>query len=296
MTNKVHVVFGENAYLRRAAQRQLLSNFPSSASVVRMHARDLEEHGYAQVCKQRDLLQASCPTIYFIQAEDELLAFWQYIIANEVSNVLVFDYKKKSLGKSLLQHIQTAKAETVPCGKPRAGDYYPLVAQMCREQRLNLDRCGQKTLLAACGHDLDRLHNEVQKLSLIFAQENISTDDIRPHLGLLREETVFIITDLLLRKEYLQAQTQVENLLRQGAQALPLLGLLVYFTRNVLQAGSSAMPAFQQQKYQRFAGNKRHYLEVLQRCQATDAGLKSSAIAPVLAIYALIDDMAQAEQ
>ena len=269
MSETLLVVYGECAYLRK---RKVDAYIQHARAVTRLTTVD----DFTSLCHQSDLFAAE--TLYIITTTDEMCDLWQYICEHGASNALIFNYPCKNLSKKLLQMCTKANAVITHCPTPKPYTYRKLLASMCQEKGLKLDTVGQQTLLRVCGNNLDFLHNETDKLALLFGKQNIGSNDIAPHLGILREDDVFLLTDLLLRRKYNQAQIAIEKFMRRGMHALQLLGLVAYFLRN-------------KQQKTRQSASAANVMRLLKVCQQADISLKTSATSAKLTMFDVIESI-----
>ncbi|MDE3270333.1 MAG: hypothetical protein OYH77_08660, partial [Pseudomonadota bacterium] len=279
------IIYGASEYLRRRAIEAYLKQHQDYAIVKLTTVEDFDF-----LCHQSDLFAPK--TLNLISTNDEMLPLWQYLAKHGTSNALLFNYQRESLSKKLLKLCKEAAAVITHCPEPSAYAYRRLLATMCQEQGLDLDAKGQQTLLRTCGNNLDFLHNETSKLALIFGNQRISHDDIAPHLGILREDTAFLLSDLLLQRKYDQAQIALEKFLRRGDATVQLLGLIAYCLRKQLSSNNHPPYANRTPNH---AGQSptspAHTLQLLKACQQADANLKTAATPAQLAMFDVIEAM-----
>ncbi len=286
VTERIIVVYGEDDYLRRQAEQEVSANFND---VTSLDVQQLRHDELIARCCQRDLFQTGMQ-LYIIRSKDEQHSLWKALleVRGRFFNVLLFNCRKKSLSAALQKTFKTLKAKLIACPSPRPHEYAKHLQRICMQHNLQLDRGGQQLLLEHGGLQLDTLANEVQKLALIFATRKITATDIAPHIGLLREDSSFVIIDLLLNKQYSRAQLMVEKLLQRGESALAILGVLAYFLRNVILAteGQLKLAPRQVTRYQNLARNchSATCLDLLALCQQADMDLKTSRARPELVL------------
>lgn len=286
-SSQTHVVYGECAYLRRHKISSYIKQYHTH-TLTRVTVVD----DFATLCHQSDLFATK--TLYLITATDEMRDLWQYLSEHGASNVLLFDYQRKALPKKLIELCKKANASIDHCPEPKPYAYRTLVASMCREKDLQLDATGQQTLLRACGNNLDFLHNETDKLALLFGNQPISSNDIAPHLGILREDVIFLLTDLLQQRKYNQAQVALEKFICRGEQAVPLLGLIAYSLRNRLRSNDRNPSPYRQQYTHAQSASPAHIMRLLKECQQADASIKTSATAAKLAVFDVVEALRSA--
>lgn len=286
VTERIIVIYGEDDYLRRQAERAVRADFSAVTSLDVQQLR--HDELIARVC-QRDLFQPEAQ-LYVMHSDNEQRSLWQALLCvrGSLCNVLLFNYRRKTLSPAGQKLFKSLKAKLSPCPSPRPSEYPAHLQRICAHHNLQLDRGGQQLLLEHVGMQLDVLANEVQKLALIFGADKIKTTDIAPHLGLLRQDSSFVIIDLLLNKQYSRAQLKIEKLLQRGESALAILGVLAYFLRNVILASEGQLKLAPRQltHYQSLARRGSHAtcLELLAHCQQADMELKTSRLRPALVL------------
>ena len=282
----ITVIYGEDDYLRRQAEQEVRTGF---ASVSSLDMQQLSKEEFVLRCCQRDLFQRDTQ-LFIIRSKDEHRNLWQALAATKLKlcHAVLFNCRKKSLSATLQKTLKTLPAKSIACPTPRPHEYTKHLQQICSRYQLQLERHGQQLLLEHCGMQLEAIANEVQKLALIFGKSKITAKDIAPHLGLLREDSSFVIIDLLLGKQYSRAQLAVEKLLQRGESALAILGLLAYFLRNLILAseGQLKLAPRQVSRYQSLARTcpPTACLNLLATCQQADMDLKTSRARPELVL------------
>lgn len=284
VTEPIIVIYGEDDYLRRQAEQEVSANF---SEVTSLDVQQLRHDELIARCCQRDLFQPDVQ-LYVLRSKDEQRSLWKELLEVRVKfcNVLLFNCRKKSLSAALQKTFKALKAKLIACPSPRPYEYAKHLQRICIQHKLQLDRGGQQLLLEHGGLQLGALANEVQKLALIFGADKITATDIAPHLGLLREDSSFVIIDLLLSNQHSRAQLAVKKLLQRGENALAILGVLVYFLRNIILASEGQLKLAPRQvtRYQNLARQcqRTTCLELLTYCQQADMDLKTSRTRPEL--------------
>ena len=282
----VTVIYGEDDYLRRQAEQEVRAGF---AIVSNLDVQQLSKEEFVLRCCQRELFQTDVQ-LFIMRSKDEHRNLWQALAATKLKlcHAVLFNCRKKSLSATLQKTLKTLKVKSIACPTPRMYEYTKHLQQICVRYQLQLEPRGQQLLLEHCGMQLETLANEVQKLALIFGTSKVTAQDVAPHLGLLREDSSFVIIDLLLGKQYSQAQLAVAKLLQRGESALSILGLLAYFLRNLILAseGQLKLAPRQVSRYQSFARTCQPAicLDLLATCQQADMDLKTSRARPELVL------------
>ena len=158
--------------------------------------------------------------------------------------------------------------------------------------------------------------DEIMRLALIFAPSDgsaaapIAAAAIAPSLGMLREDFVFELDNLLVARQYGKAQALLTGLLQRGESALALLGILARHCRMAIRVheaqrgGRGANPRdlatelrlpFNVVKgYTQYVAKSspRTFAAVLGICQEADIKLKSSGADEELVLGRVIERLA----
>ncbi len=184
----------------------------------------------------------------------------------------------------------------IPCYEPLPRNLPTFVEALARKFDLQLDRTAANFLILNLGSDLWLLENEIKKLALLMPKGQQATVElISPHLGFLRDDHAFILSNHLLEGRLADAQGLLLSLLQRGESSLAILGLLTKHVRQALIAQSPklkgtspknlatalGLPPFVASKYADYArkGSEATFLKALSLCVQADRYLKSSKIA-----------------
>jgi DNA polymerase III delta subunit len=128
-------------------------------------------------------------------------------------------------------------------------------------------------LIDSNGLDLSRLHNEVQKMAFVFVDHNkmLTSEDIAPILGIIREDHVFELFTLLRGKQSSKAQLFLEHLLERGEKPIAVTGILSRYARDMI------------------SNNKKNGVESLSLCAAADSILKSRRVHETALLGSIVD-------
>ena len=146
-------------------------------------------------------------------------------------------YNKGKVLIDVKREIERVGGTEIPCIEPGSGEIARFVGALARKNHIDLSSEAITLLLECFGNDLARLDNEIRKLSLVFPNraELLNASDVAPHVGLIREDEIFAVDNLLLTRQWSRAQLFVGELLNRGETPIALVGLLARHCRNALQ-------------------------------------------------------------
>ncbi len=249
-----------------------------------------------------DLTQSSGmfdPTsAYCIRRVDKTKDFLKFISeiphAQAIQNHLILSVEAAKPSVKFLDECKRLEAVMIPCFEISQPEAYSYAAMLCRKFSLKLSQGAQKFLLDCVGDDLFRLENEIQKLSLIFANSPVAAEaqDLAQYLGLLREDHAFKLTNLIMARRSAEAMTLVNDLLERGESSLAILGILARHLRMAIKIAVARqvenrdleisrklqIPAFIIKSYNEYVrtANIRNLAHAIALCQKADLSLKTS--------------------
>jgi DNA polymerase III delta subunit len=235
-------------------------------------------------------------------------------------NHLCFVQEGGTLPAGVKAELTRLEAYELPCVEPWPNELTPLIGAMARRAGLPLQQDAVQLLLEAVGADLTKLENEITRLALIFAAPPAAEPQaippfaaaaLAPMLGMLREDFVFELDNLLLQRQYAKAQALLTGLLQRGESALALLGILARHCRLAIRvheaqrragrplnprdvAADLRLPFGVARSYTQYVAKAkpRTFAAALTLCQETDQQLKSSGIAEELLLGRAIEALA----
>ncbi len=215
----------------------------------------------------------------------------------KVQNFVVLFLETDKLSPKLSELIKKNNALTIPCLEPSDEDFPNISSHLLKKRKLHLNPESLRVLLKNSSHNLYALENEIDRLSLIFTDEQIVTPaELIPHLNTIPEEQSFKMISLLLERKNIQTKIFIESLLQQGESPIAINGLIAWHCRNALKVhaslnkGSDASPIKLSytllKAYQQYIRHMpaQQVMHALIECQKSDTTLKSSATNPNLVL------------
>jgi DNA polymerase III delta subunit len=292
------VAWGNSDYFINKASLAFRKNFSAQESVYygSFDAVQLSTVEFMNLTRSSGIFDPTAA--YCIRRVHEVKEFWKNLaeITNitAVQNHLFLCVEGSKLPVKFQEHCQRLACSMVPCFELSGSDLQSYLTLLCRKFSLITSAAGQRFLLECIGDDLYRLENEVQKLSLIFAdsKEEIGPNELAHYLGILREDHAFKLTNLLMNGRPTDAMVLVTDLISRGESSLAILGIFARHLRIAIKVAISRqvdsrdyeiarklqLPAFIIKSYNQYAKkvNVRNLAHALVLCQRADVILKTS--------------------
>jgi len=306
------VVYGTSEFLLNRSIETLRARAVAGGAVAAsIEATTLTEPTLHALCSQTSLFEPE--TFYVIRRCEQARKLPKQLelapAGAGLGNRLCFVYKGESLPAALRNELGRLDAKAIPCFDPWPSEMKEVITTLSASLGLKLKPDAVQLLIDTGGADLVKQHNELRKIALIVAGEEVrplTAADLAPYLGMLREDDAFQLDRLLLARQWAKALTLTDNLLQRGEKELALLGILASHCRNVIRvaearslppdrlAASVRLPAFILKTYTQHIGPRtdtRAYARALALCQETDVLLKSTPISGGLLLARIIDTL-----
>ena len=114
-----------------------------------------------------------------------------YVNKPILQSIIIFCYNGKSFDKRKKLYKEVAKYGEIFDAKPLFDNQLnPWVKSQIINKKLKMTPDAVELLISNIGSDLNRIDSELEKLSLIFSEDNlISKDDIEKHVGISKKLT-----------------------------------------------------------------------------------------------------------
>jgi DNA polymerase-3 subunit delta len=304
----IFIIYGKAPWLVQEAVRTLRTTARrDDLATAAVEGKDVTEGLLSQICSQSSLFEPA--TLYIVNKAEQakiLLSALANDPGGELANkiALVFSGDKVPAAVSALL---TAKSTVdVPCFAPWPNEMPKAVEAFAEIEGLKIDQGGIQVILETLGNDLQKIKNELVRISLHCgaAKSQLTRAEIAPFLGALKEEDVYQLDRYLLDRKWAMAQSLVVSLIDRGEKPLSVLAMLTNHCRNVLNVADgrskgftdheiserSRLPAFIMKNYLQ-AG--RHapvasYTAALAACHRADRLLKSTPVGESLILGQVI--------
>ena len=296
----VILAWGESDYLlSRSAdfiRDQWCSQFQAVATSVEASEMNLDR--FREMTLQTSLFDPE--SLYVIRRAERRADLVKLLATipkhGKVAGRFLLLYNKAKIPIDLKREIERIDGCEVPCVEPGSGEINRFVSALARKNHIDLSHEAVCMLIECFGADLARLDNEVRKLSLLFPNraEPISAVEVAPHVGLIREDEIFAIDNMLLQRDWSKAQLFMAELLNRGETPIAMLGLLARHCRNAIHVDEASnargatdtaslasrlrLPFSVVRSYTSYVAstNSRNFRDALAACAKADIQLKSS--------------------
>lgn len=305
-------IYGPSEFLRESARRRLEDEFKKkNIPVVGIEATTLQTEAFRELWEQTTLFDPK--TAYTLKRCEQNKQFSKLLdnvpkkSAISCHFVMVSGVDKLLVGMS--KSLARLEAITLPCFEPWPSDMPALVQRMATKKTLALQQDAVCSLIEAVGTDLSKLDNELDKLKLLgFADRPLTSTDVRPFLGLIREDHVFKLDQHLTDGNFSHAHALCSDLLARGEKGLQILWIFSNHCRKALQAhelrnsGVSArdmgfklrLPPALAKSYATLVNRTppERFQSVLSKCQQADIAFKTSRASEELVLSQLVESLA----
>lgn len=208
----------------------------------RQNGSDLDFDGFSNLWQQAGMFaESEIYIIDHIEKNKNLSAMLEEIpSSNHIGNHILLTYNGSKLPAKIQKDLQKINAKLIHCFEPNKPELFKLTSDLCKKNKLNLGAESIHFLIENLGNELFQLENEIKKISLIFAdepEEHLTVNMISEHLGFLKEDHAFQLTDFLLHSKNSSAQCLIDDLMDRGESPIAVLGILTKHLRNTLIIG-----------------------------------------------------------
>jgi DNA polymerase-3 subunit delta len=126
-----------------------------------------------------------------------------YVDNPQPSTILVVSYKEKKVdGRSRLAKVLKEKGELLSTKKLYDNQLPEWATEVIRKKGFTITQKALVLLVDHIGNDLNRIANEIDKLSVnVVNRKEITEDDIESYVGVSKEYNVFELQNALARKD-----------------------------------------------------------------------------------------------
>ena len=225
-------------------------------------------------------------------------------------------YNKAKVPVDLRREVSRINGVEIPCVEPGPGEINRFLSALARKYHIDLNADAIALMLECFGRDLVRLDNEIRILSLLFPNraEPLTVADIAPHVGLIREDEIFALDNLLVGRQWSRAQLFLTELLNRGESPIAVLGILARHCRNALHIGEAGnvrggsdagalasrlrLPFSVVRSYTSYVGSMKAstFRQALAACSEADIKLKSARISDGMVLNRILETLESGSQ
>lgn len=276
------VVTGSSPYLLFKTGQAILAawNKFGVGTAQCVEAAELQQSEFQSLWSQVSLFEPK--SLYLLRRAGALRSLPSWLSAiksfQSLKSNLVLDCGEK-IAADLSKQINRLQGVTINCVEPHGlVEFVKITQVLCKRAGIELEDNALRLILDSTGYDLGKIENEINKLALQFAGRTapLARTEISSSIGVLREDDVFELFELLRKKNSFTAHLLAEHFLDRGESAIALTGIFARFAREQVERG-----------------NLKKGLMGLKACAIADRRLKSSRIDESLILSNVIEAMGE---
>jgi DNA polymerase-3 subunit delta len=224
----VYWLEGEEPYyidkLTQFAEHHILPADQSSFNLSVFYGRDAKVDEVINACKRYPMFhEIQVVVLKEAQQMRDLDKLETYISNPLVSTIFVVAHKEKKVdGRSKLSKILKNKAEVLSTKKLYDNELPEWVSSMIKTKSLDIQSKALHMLVGHIGNDLQRIENEVDKLSInLQGRKQITEDDIENFIGISKEFNIFELQAAIVNRD-LPVALNIINYFSSNPKAAPI--------------------------------------------------------------------------
>jgi DNA polymerase-3 subunit delta len=224
----VYWLEGEEPYyidkLTQFAEHHILPADQSSFNLSVFYGRDAKVDEVINACKRYPMFhEIQVVVLKEAQQMRDLDKLETYISNPLVSTIFVVAHKEKKVdGRSKLSKILKNKAEVLTTKKLYDNELPEWVSSMIKTKSLDIQSKALHMLVSHIGNDLQRIENEVDKLSInLQGRKQITEDDIENFIGISKEFNIFELQAAIVNRD-LPVALNIINYFSSNPKAAPI--------------------------------------------------------------------------
>jgi DNA polymerase III subunit delta len=190
------------------AENHILNESEAGFNLTIFYGRDTDWASVVNACMRYPMF-ADRQVVLLKEAPHmkEIEKFENYVAKPLASTVFVVSYKDKKVdGRTKFSKLLKEKGELLTTKKLSEYQVPEWTAQMIQQHGLSADQKALSLLVDHIGNDLNRLQNEIEKLSVnLKNRKNITEEDIETFIGISKEFNLFELQDAIAQKNLSKA-------------------------------------------------------------------------------------------
>jgi DNA polymerase-3 subunit delta len=277
----VYWLEGEEPYyidkLTKYAEEHLLPEDQVAFNLSIFYGKDSKVEEVINACRRYPMFH-DLQVVVLKEAQQlrDLDKLESYINHPLTSTVLVVAHKEKKVdGRSKLAKILKGKAEVVSTKKLYDNELPEWTSTMITARGLSIQSKALQMLVGHIGNDLQRIENEIEKLSInLSGRKQINEDDIEQYIGVSKEFNIFELQAAVVNRD-LPSALNIINYFASNPKAAPIQLILPtfysFFSKLYIAASS---PTRDEYSLSALLGLKgffvKQYIQALQRYSFAD--------------------------
>ncbi len=219
---------GEEDYyidmLMNYAEHQILSEAEAEFNLTVFYGRDADWAAVINACKRYPMF-AERQVVLLKEAQHmkDIEKLESYVESPLASTIFVVGYKTKTLDKrTKLYKLLSKHAEMFTAAKIKEEKIHDWIAELLKTKGFSMQPKAISLLEEHIGNDLNRISNEIDKLSLnLKGKKNIDEDDIEKYIGISKEYNIFELLAAISKKDMAKA-IKITNYFESNPKAVPI--------------------------------------------------------------------------
>jgi len=161
-------------------------------------------------------------------------------LSHRWSNRLIMTFEKAVLPAEVQRQVTRLGGHVIHVAQPTSqADFMQYIQITSQRARLQLTAEAQQMVFSCCGRDVVVIENEINRLGLLFPPAggkpaDLGTAEVSSVLGVLREDEVFRLDELLVNRRHAEVEVLLHSLMARGESVLAVIGVLARHCRNGL--------------------------------------------------------------
>lgn len=202
----------ESFYIDEAinyAENQILTEAEAGFNLTVFYGKDADWTQIVNACRRYPMFAER--QVVLIKEAQQMLSYDKlegYIENPSAHTVLVAGMKDKTLhASSRLAKLLKQSDQLFSFKKMKENELAPWLNMHLQEKGFTIASKASQLLIDHIGNDLNRLHNELNKVLINVSQErkNITEDDIEKYVGISKEYNLFELQDALIHRNLSKA-------------------------------------------------------------------------------------------
>lgn len=208
----IYWIYGEEDYyidlLTQYAENNILSESEASFNLTVFYGKDAEWTAVINACRRYPMFSEK--QVVILKEAQQMNSFENlepYIQDPLSSTIFVIGYKGKGLDKrKTISKLLEKKSEVYHSQKLREDKIHDWIASHVKQQGFSIGSKAVMLLEEHLGNDLNRINNEVTKISVnLKDKKTIDEDDIEKYVGISKEYNVFELQAAIAYKDLSKA-------------------------------------------------------------------------------------------
>lgn len=263
--------------LTQFAEHQILPADQTAFNLSVFYGRDAKVDEVINACKRYPMFhELQVVVLKEAQQMRDLDKLETYISNPLGSTIFIVAHKEKKVdGRSKLSKILKTKAEVLSTKKLYDNELPEWASSMIKTKALDIQSKALHMLVGHIGNDLQRIENEVDKLSInLQGRKQITEDDIENFIGISKEFNIFELQAAIINRD-LPAALNIINYFSSNPKAAPiqliLPTLFSFFSKLYVAASIGSRDEYSLSAALGVKGFfVKQYIQALQRYNYTD--------------------------